>query len=130
LRGVDGIWTRDQGFADPCLATWPRRHRVEINRAGGGIRTHDLLLGKETFYQLNYARMSDLFRVRSAESQDRTDDTAIFSRVLYQLSYLGKLSRYSIMRANFTRCMLIVKHRLITRLSHRTLTCLLIKYMQ
>ena len=26
---------------------------------------------------------------KSAESQDRTDDTAIFSRVLYQLSYLG-----------------------------------------
>jgi hypothetical protein len=25
----------------------------------------------------------------SAESQNRTDDTAIFSRVLYQLSYLG-----------------------------------------
>jgi hypothetical protein len=24
-----------------------------------------------------------------AESQDRTGDTAIFSRVLYQLSYLG-----------------------------------------
>ena len=27
----------------------------------------------------------------SAESQNRTDDTAIFSRVLYQLSYLGKM---------------------------------------
>ena len=27
----------------------------------------------------------------SAESQNRTDDTAIFSRVLYQLSYLGQL---------------------------------------
>ena len=26
----------------------------------------------------------------SAESQNRTDDTAIFSRVLYQLSYLGR----------------------------------------
>jgi hypothetical protein len=39
-------------------------------RAGGGIRTHDLLLGKETFYQLNYARRSDLDQVRSAESQD------------------------------------------------------------
>ena len=26
----------------------------------------------------------------SAETQDRTGDTAIFSRVLYQLSYLGK----------------------------------------
>ncbi len=51
-------------------------------RAGDGIRTHDLLLGKETFYQLNHARIS-------AESQNRTDDTAVFSRVLYQLSYLG-----------------------------------------
>ena len=79
-------------------------------RAGGGIRTHDLLLGKETFYQLNYARKSDLSQIRSAESQDRTDDTAIFSRVLYQLSYLGLFVRFSIMRAYFTRCMLIVKH--------------------
>ena len=26
----------------------------------------------------------------SAETQDRTGDTAIFSRVLYQLSYLGQ----------------------------------------
>jgi hypothetical protein len=26
----------------------------------------------------------------SAESQNRTGDTAIFSRVLYQLSYLGQ----------------------------------------
>jgi hypothetical protein len=29
---------------------------------------------------------------RSAESQNRTGDTAIFSRVLYQLSYLGLAS--------------------------------------
>ena len=27
----------------------------------------------------------------SAESQNRTGDTAIFSRVLYQLSYLGNI---------------------------------------
>ena len=27
----------------------------------------------------------------SAETQDRTGDTAIFSRVLYQLSYLGQM---------------------------------------
>jgi hypothetical protein len=32
--------------------------------------------------------------VASAESQDRTDDTAIFSRVLYQLSYLGLKVQY------------------------------------
>ena len=29
-------------------------------------------------------------QVESAETQDRTGDTAIFSRVLYQLSYLGQ----------------------------------------
>jgi hypothetical protein len=28
-------------------------------RAGDGTRTHDLLLGKETFYQLNYTRISN-----------------------------------------------------------------------
>ncbi len=29
FRGVDGIWTRDEGFADPCLTTWPRRHFIQ-----------------------------------------------------------------------------------------------------
>ena len=58
-------------------------------RAGDGIRTHDLLLGKETYYQLYHARRFCLVLRPSAESQDRTGDTAIFSRVLYQLSYLG-----------------------------------------
>ena len=38
---------------------------------------------------LNYARDPACILVESAESQNRTDDTAIFSRVLYQLSYLG-----------------------------------------
>jgi YgiT-type zinc finger domain-containing protein len=33
-------------------------------------------------------------QAESAESQDRTGDTAIFSRVLYQLSYLGLKVRY------------------------------------
>ena len=32
-----------------------------------------------------------LFLTESAETQDRTGDTAIFSRVLYQLSYLGQI---------------------------------------
>ncbi len=31
-----------------------------------------------------------IFSAESAESQNRTGDTAIFSRVLYQLSYLGQ----------------------------------------
>jgi hypothetical protein len=41
---------------------------------------------------LNYARKTALFLAESAETQDRTGDTAIFSRVLYQLSYLGPFS--------------------------------------
>ena len=42
---------------------------------------------------LYYARRSFIVLAESAESQNRTDDTAIFSRVLYQLSYLGLGSR-------------------------------------
>ncbi len=34
--------------------------------------------------------MSACRSAESAESQNRTGDTAIFSRVLYQLSYLGQ----------------------------------------
>ena len=44
-------------------------------------------------YQLSHFRP---FRIRhregGAESQIRTGDTAIFSRVLYQLSYLGPMA--------------------------------------
>ena len=35
----------------------------------------------------------------SAERQNRTDDTAIFSRVLYQLSYLGLKGRREVANA-------------------------------
>ena len=38
---------------------------------------------------LYYARRWPTIQAESAESRDRTGDTAIFSRVLYQLSYLG-----------------------------------------
>ena len=33
-RGVDGIRTRDEGFADPCLTTWPRLHFAHIIKWG------------------------------------------------------------------------------------------------
>ena len=87
--GVDGTRTRDEGFADPCLtnlATTPWN-----KRAGEEIRTLDLLLGKETFYHWTTpAKFGLTLLAESAERQNRTDDTAIFSRVLYQLSYLGQ----------------------------------------
>ncbi len=59
-------------------------------RAGDGIRTHDLLLGKETYYRCTTPAISGKLLPSSAERQNRTDDTAIFSRMLYQLSYLGQ----------------------------------------
>ena len=42
-------------------------------------------------YQLSHFRSNRTtpVEVYGAESQDRTGDTAIFSRVLYRLSYLG-----------------------------------------
>ncbi len=51
-------------------------------------------------YQLSYFRPRLEFpapTVVGAESQNRTGDTAIFSRVLYQLSYLGPPLRAAIL---------------------------------
>ena len=53
------------GF-EPTTFSLARRRSTTEPRPHGAIRFHE-----------------------SAESQNRTDDTAIFSRVLYQLSYLG-----------------------------------------
>ncbi len=49
----------------------------------------------------------------SAESQNWTGDTMIFSHVLYQLSYLGLVLHASFSKAPlfYTHCHLIVKHR-------------------
>jgi hypothetical protein len=47
-------------------------------------------------YQLSHfrsMRRRHPTRVGGAESQIRTGDTAIFSRVLYQLSYLGSFEQ-------------------------------------
>ena len=43
-------------------------------------------------YQLSHFRSKDPSTLGGAESQNRTGDTAIFSRVLYQLSYLGPMA--------------------------------------
>ena len=48
-----------------ALPTWPRRHNIFCisgkKRAGDRARTDNLFLGKETFYQLNYARTFSVF---------------------------------------------------------------------
>ena len=64
-----------------------------MNGAEDGVRTRDLNLGKVALYQLSHFRSCYRRTNRSgAESQNRTGDTAIFSRVLYQLSYLGPMA--------------------------------------
>ena len=63
----------------------------EGNGAEDGTRTRDPHLGKVMLYQLSHFRSITTPAVFGAESQDRTGDTAIFSRVLYQLSYLGPI---------------------------------------
>ncbi len=54
--------------------------------AGDEARTRYLHLGKVALYQMSYARRD------GAQGRNRTSDTRIFSPLLYQLSYRGKLA--------------------------------------
>ena len=54
--------------------------------AADEARTRYLHLGKVALYQMSYSR------IYGAQSRNRTSDTWIFSPLLYQLSYLGKLA--------------------------------------
>ena len=58
--------------------------------AGDGARTRYLHLGKVALYQMSYARiMRNLLTTHGASGRNRTNDTWIFSPLLYQLSYRG-----------------------------------------
>ena len=76
-----------------ALPAWPRRQILRLIKQSGRWDSNP----RPSPWQgdvlpLNYTRKSWPFLLaESAESQNRTDDTAIFSRVLYQLSYLGQL---------------------------------------
>ena len=51
----------DEGFADPCLTTWPRHHigSDEYHSIGAAdeARTRYLHLGKVALYQMSYGRI-------------------------------------------------------------------------
>ena len=55
----------DEGFADPCLTTWPRHHigsdEYHSNGAADEARTRYLHLGKVALYQMSYGRTFHLF---------------------------------------------------------------------
>ena len=61
--------------------------------AGDEARTRYLHLGKVALCQMSYARVSrmNFYNARGASGRNRTNDTRIFSPLLYQLSYRGML---------------------------------------
>ena len=58
--------------------------------AGYEARTRYLHLGKVALYQMSYSRKSLTFVRDGASDRSRTNDTGIFSPLLYQLSYRAK----------------------------------------
>ena len=61
--------------------------------AGDEARTRYLHLGKVALYQMSYTRIWSPIGNRGASGRNRTNDTRIFSPLLYLLSYRGILSR-------------------------------------
>ena len=58
------------------------------------IRTRDVHLGKVALYQMSYGRrmciLCEEYTRNGASDRNRTNDTGIFSPLLYRLSYRGK----------------------------------------
>ena len=98
LEVTPGFEPGSEGFADLCLTTWPRHQLYKIIGAeapkchfgaGDEARTRYLHLGKVALYRMSYTR------IHGASGRNRTNDTGIFSPLLYRLSYRGMLSRAS-----------------------------------
>ena len=98
----------NNGFADRGLTTWLRYHMklgtlsVPNFGAGDEARTRYLHLGKVALYRMSYARIKLVPTVGieyisipglalkiGASGRNRTNDTRIFSPLLYLLSYRG-----------------------------------------
>ena len=67
---------------------------VFVFGASDEARTRYLHLGKVALYQMSYTRIlgppQRILRGDGASGRNRTNDTRIFSPLLYQLSYRGK----------------------------------------
>ena len=78
------------------LATVPYEIRnaarsLSFSGAGDEARTRYLHLGKVALYQMSYGRILEtlLGLLTGASDRNRTNDTGIFSPLLYRLSYRG-----------------------------------------
>ncbi len=85
---------------------WSRRVLQKIG-ASDEARTRYLHLGKVALYQMSYTRIWFPRRVfcrgDGASGRNRTNDTRIFSPLLYQLSYRGKSFFEKALRPLFQR---------------------------
>ena len=63
----------DEGFADPCLTTWPRHHIgsdcYHSIGAADEARTRYLHLGKVALYQMSYGRIFGAFTLAPASCE-------------------------------------------------------------
>ena len=102
VGGATQTRTGGGAFAELCLTTWLWRHSIfEKNGAKSNLprfgasdeaRTRYLHLGKVALYQMSYTRISVPAGGAcgdGASGRNRTNDTRIFSPLLYQLSYRG-----------------------------------------
>ena len=64
---------------------------IQCNGADYEARTRYLHLGKVALYQMSYGRILEtlLGLLTGASDRNRTNDTGIFSPLLYRLSYRG-----------------------------------------
>jgi hypothetical protein len=92
---------KSSGFvtAEPCGRDLPRSGRMDGEAAGLAICRASRPPGKDAVSDACYARErartppGDATQPGNGEAQNRTGDTTIFSRVLYQLSYLAEAAR-------------------------------------
>ena len=82
----DGLWGGDSG---KCAGA--KRTSLRQIGASDEARTRYLHLGKVALYQMSYTRVWIPRKAGDgASGRNRTNDTRIFSPLLYQLSYRGK----------------------------------------